>query len=72
MRTPYFLISWVDPSRPSKGTREYGTSGSKQAAINRAARVLPPGTDYIVRTVHSTVHEGQTNNRKEHSERQGV
>lgn len=60
MRTPYFLVSWVDPSHPSKGTREYGTVSSKRAAINRAERVLPPDTEYAVTTLYRTVHEGRT------------
>lgn len=64
MATTYFLVSWVDhhardnAQRPT--LREYGTADSKQAAIRLAERLLPPGAEYIVTTLHKTVYEGRT------------
>lgn len=62
MATTYFLLSWVDHSARGKASRptlrEYGTAGSKQAAIRLAERLLPPGAEYVVTTLHQTVHEG--------------
>jgi hypothetical protein len=64
MGTTYFLVSWADHRVRDKGpwptTREYGTAGSKQAAIRLAERLLPPGAEYVVTTLHKTVHEGRT------------
>lgn len=64
MATTYFLVSWVDHRARDKAQRptlrEYGTAGSKQAAIRLAARLLPPGAEYVVTTLHRTVHEGRT------------
>lgn len=67
MSTRYYLVSWADPSNPKSGTREYGTTTTKQAAIRRADKVLPPGTEYVITTLHSTVAEGVagTHDRKE-------
>lgn len=51
----FFLVA-----RDSRGTlREYGTASTKQAAINKAYRMLAPGTEYVVTTLHNTVHEGR-------------
>jgi hypothetical protein len=58
MSTRYYLVSWVDPKDHRQGTREYGTTTTKQAAINEAHRRLAPGTDYIVKTLHETVADG--------------
>jgi hypothetical protein len=64
MGTTYFLASWVDHRARDKDrwptTREYGTASSKQAAIRLAERLLPPGAEYVVTTLHKTVHEGRT------------
>jgi hypothetical protein len=61
-RTRYFVVSWVDHDRRDRdgGTRVYGEASSKQAAIRLAERVLPPDAEYIVKTVHRTVHNSRT------------
>jgi excisionase family DNA binding protein len=60
----YFLVAWVDHRARDKDrrptAREYGTASSKQAAIRLAERLLPPGAEYVVITLHRTVHEGRT------------
>lgn len=60
----YFVVSWVDHELRDRAagprTREYGTASSKQAAIRLAERVLPPGAEYIVTTLHRTVYRGHT------------
>lgn len=60
----YFVISWVDQQRRSRGpsptTREYGSASTRQAAIRLAERVLPPDADYIVPTITRTVHAAKT------------
>lgn len=63
--TTYVVLSWIDLSRPGyhdgiSATREYGSASTKQAAINLAERTLPPGAEYIVTTIHRTVHHGHT------------
>lgn len=64
MRTTYYVVSWVDHKLRDKGpvprTREYGTASSKQAAINLAERVLPPGAEYMVTTLSRAVYHGRT------------
>lgn len=63
-RRVYIIISWADLRLERRGrrpaTREYGTASSKQAAIRRAERVLPPDTEYIIRAASTTVHTGRT------------
>jgi hypothetical protein len=62
--TTYFLVSWTDHQRKSRGrpptTREYGTASSKQAAIRLAERLLPPDAEYVITTLTRTVHQGRT------------
>jgi hypothetical protein len=62
--TRYYLVSWTDHQRQGRGrpptTREYGTASSKQAAIRLAERLLPPGTEYVITTLHRSVHHGRT------------
>ncbi len=64
MSTTYILVSWTDHQRQHRGrpptTREYGTASSKQAAIRLAARVLPPDAEYVITTLHRTVHHSRT------------
>jgi nicotinamide riboside kinase len=64
MATIYIVVSWVDHHARDKAgraaTREYGSASTKQAAIRLAEKVLPPDADYIITTVHQTVHEGRT------------
>ena len=68
-RTRYIVISWADQRRQNRGrtpaTREYGLTGTKQAAIRLAERVLPPDADYIVTTATRTVHVGRTASTEE-------
>ncbi len=63
-QTTYYVVSWIDHQRRDRGrgprTREYGTASSKQAAIRLAERVLPPDVEYIITTLHRTVHHGHT------------
>lgn len=63
-QTTYYVVSWIDHQRRDRGrgprTREYGTASSKQAAIRLAERVLPPDAEYIITTLHRTVHYGRT------------
>lgn len=63
--TTYIVVSWIDPTRPghsdgASATREYGTAASKQAAIHLAERLLPPDAEYLITTIHRTVHHGRT------------
>ncbi|WP_052667150.1 hypothetical protein [Nitriliruptor alkaliphilus] len=62
--TRYFLVSWVDHQRkgraPRPTTREYGATTTKQAAIRLAENVLPPDADYVITTLHRTIHQGRT------------
>ncbi|MDP9022012.1 MAG: hypothetical protein M3N57_04770 [Actinomycetota bacterium] len=64
MGTTYYVVSWVDHQRRDRApfplTREYGTTSSKQAAIRLAERLLPPDAEYIITTLHRTVHHGHT------------
>jgi hypothetical protein len=54
--TTYYLVSWTDQERKSRGrpptTREYGTASSKQAATRLAERLLPPVTEYMITDPH--------------------
>ncbi|MDP8931673.1 MAG: hypothetical protein M3O70_24680 [Actinomycetota bacterium] len=63
-RTTYFVVSWTDHQRRDRAsaprTREYGTVSSKQAAIRLAEKLLPPDAEYVVTTLHRTVHHGRT------------
>lgn len=63
-RTRYFVVSWIDPTSARRSadtrTREYGTASTKEAAIRLAERVLPPDAEFIVTTLHRTVHTGRT------------
>ncbi len=63
-QTTYYVVSWVDHQRRDRGreprTREYGTASSKQGAIRLAERILPPDAEYIITTLHRTVHHGHT------------
>jgi hypothetical protein len=45
---------------PPTGTREYGTAPSKQATIRLDERVLPPDVEYVINTLHRTVHHDRT------------
>jgi hypothetical protein len=62
--TRYYLVSWTDHQRKSRGrrptTREYGTASSKQAAIRLAERLLPRDAEYVITTLTRTVHESRT------------
>jgi hypothetical protein len=62
--TTYILVSWTDQQRQHRGpqptTREYGTASSKQAAIRLAERVLPPDAEYVITTLHRTIHHDRT------------
>jgi hypothetical protein len=58
--TTCFVVSWIDHDLRDRAagprTRVYGTASSKQPAIRLAERVLPPGAEYIVTTLHRTVY----------------
>lgn len=63
-RTIYIVVSWADQQLRDRArsprTREYGSASTKQAAIRLAERVQAPDAEYIIATIHRTVHEGRT------------